>query len=61
MGATNVGISLERPLDGRQRASFLEKANVSYAALRSDPRAWADELAERKLWDNAGADGLESE
>jgi hypothetical protein len=43
------------------RASFPEEVNASFAALRSDPEAWEEEFAERKLWDSVGADGLESE
>jgi predicted transcriptional regulator len=56
-----MGAILERALEKYRRASFLEEANAAYAALRSDRKGWADELAERKLWDSAGADGLESE
>jgi len=29
---------------------FFEGLAADYAALKADPEAWADELAERKLW-----------
>ena len=56
-----MGAILERALEKYRRASFLEEANACYAALRANPDAWAEEQAERKLWDGASADGLESE
>ena len=56
-----MGAILERAIERYRRASFLEGANAAYAALKSDPSAWADELAERKRWESAGTDGLESE
>ena len=35
--------------------------NAAYAALRSDPKAWKAEQAERALWDKTLADGLKDE
>ena len=34
-----------------EREVFLERVNEGFAALRADPRAWAEELAERAAWD----------
>lgn len=48
---------LDRALDLLERERMLEAVNAGYAALRADPRAWADELAEREHWDDTLADG----
>jgi predicted transcriptional regulator len=50
---------LERAIEEYRRARFWDNFNRAYAALRNDPKAWAEELAERKLWDATLADGLE--
>jgi len=42
-----------------QRRELFERTNAAYAALRSDPEAWEQELAERAAWDSTLADGLE--
>jgi hypothetical protein len=39
----------------------LELVNTGYAELRADPQAWAEHLAERKLWDATLMDGLDSD
>lgn len=50
--------SLAEAVEAYRRRRFLESANADYARLRADPAAWADELAERQLWDATLADGL---
>jgi hypothetical protein len=50
---------LEKALDDYRRKVFFEGLTADYAALKADPEAWADELAERKLWDATLMDGLE--
>jgi len=40
---------------------FWADFNAGYAALRADPVAWAEEQAERALWDTTMADGLRDE
>jgi hypothetical protein len=40
---------------------LLEETNAAYARPRADPVAWAEELAERALWEVTLADGLEPE
>jgi predicted transcriptional regulator len=61
--AREAGVSmpeiLEQAIDDLYRKKFLEECNRAYARLRADPKAWAEELAERKLWDATLADGLE--
>ena len=38
---------------------MLEETNRAYEALRADPNAWREELAERALWDATPLDGLD--
>ena len=44
-----------------RREEFLDEVNSAFAALRNDPRAWKEEEAERLLWDETLADGLNGE
>ncbi len=46
-------------LDAYRRKLFFEQLNAGYAELRADPEAWAEHLAERKLWDATLMDGLD--
>ena len=41
---------LDKALAAYQRQLFFEQLNAGYAALRRDPKAWAEHLAERKAW-----------
>ncbi len=50
---------LDKALDAYRRKVFFEQLNAGYAELRADPDAWAEHLAERKLWDATLMDGLE--
>jgi hypothetical protein len=50
---------LNEAIDSYRRQKFLEAANAAFAALRSDPEAWAEERQERELWDQTIKDGLE--
>jgi hypothetical protein len=49
---------LEKAIEAYRRKRLLEMGNLAYAALKDDPKAWEQELAERKLWENTLADGL---
>ena len=44
-----------------RRQRFWEEVNAAYAALKADPAAWAEELAERAAWDCTLVDGEEPE
>jgi hypothetical protein len=44
---------VEKAIDELKRKQFFEEFNAAYAALRSDPKAWAEELEERQY--SAGA------
>jgi predicted transcriptional regulator len=52
-------VVLERAIEVYRRERFLDACDQAYARLRADPKAWAEELAERKAWDAALVDGLE--
>src|SRR5262245_32924489 len=49
---------LDKALDAYRRKLFFDQMNAGYAELRSDPKAWAEHLAERELWDATQMDGL---
>ena len=44
-----------------RRRRILELTNAAYAAIRSDPALWQEELDEREVWDATLRDGLEDE
>jgi hypothetical protein len=50
--------ALSRAIEAYRRQVFLEGLSADFAALRADARAWADEEAERVIWDTTSADGL---
>ena len=50
---------LEKAIEDYRRKRMLEAGNEAYAALRKNPKAWEQELAERRLWESTLADGLE--
>jgi hypothetical protein len=52
---------LAQAVEAFRRTRFLDEANAAYARLRADPQAWAEELEERRLWDNTLMDGLEDD
>lgn len=45
-------------VDGQSKR-FWQETNAAYAALRNDPQAWQEELAERAITEGTLADGLE--
>ena len=49
---------LSDAIDRRYREWLLEGLASDYARLRADPKAWAEELKERELWDRTLGDGL---
>lgn len=50
---------IHEALDNYRRQSLLNEINEAYGRLRTNPTEWQGEMAERKAWDNALADGLE--
>ncbi len=59
-GQTTMDV-LDKALDSYRRKVFFEELNAGYAALKADPEAWAEHLAERKQWDATLMDGLDSD
>ena len=51
---------LDEAVEHYQRERFLDQVNAAYSALRKDPKAWKEELAERALWEGTLADGLDA-
>ena len=60
LGESMQGI-LDRAIEDYRRKRVLEQANAGYAALRADPEAWKEELAERADWQATLSDGLDDE
>ena len=52
---------LDQAVDALWRERFFEELNRGYEELWANPVAAAEELAERRLWDNTLMDGLEDE
>lgn len=49
---------LDKAIEAHWRRQFLAEVNASFAALRANPGAWREELAERAEWDAMLADGI---
>jgi hypothetical protein len=49
---------LDKAIEAYRRERFLYDTNAAFAALRADPEAWREELAERDVMDAALGDGL---
>jgi predicted transcriptional regulator len=52
---------LANAIEKLAREKFMEEVNKSYRKMRSNKKAWAEELKERALWDATLMDGLEDE
>jgi predicted transcriptional regulator len=52
---------IELALVEYQKRLFWEQAAHDFQALRDDPEAWAEEVAERERWDATLNDGLDVE
>ena len=53
-----MSVVLEKAVEAYRRQCIFAQANAAYAALRSDPEAWTEELAERQEWEGTLTDGL---
>jgi hypothetical protein len=49
--------ALEHAVESVRRQRVLEQANLAYAALKADPKAWQAELEERRVWEQTLFDG----
>jgi hypothetical protein len=52
---------LDKAIESYRRQLFLTEVNKAYAALRQNPKAWAQVEKERAEWDATLGDGLEPE
>jgi hypothetical protein len=52
---------LDSAIEQYRRDTFFRELDESYARLQADPKAWQEELDERRLWDSTASDGLETE
>jgi predicted CopG family antitoxin len=52
---------LERIIEAYRRKQFLAECNRAYHVLKSDRKAWAEELQEREIWECTLPDGLDNE
>lgn len=63
--AKENGLSMQTILEHAgevyRRQCFLEALNSDFATLRSNPEDWTEEMAERHLWEQTLADGLEQQ
>jgi hypothetical protein len=50
---------LARAVKEQYDRQFWAEVNAGYAAMRADPEAWAEELAERRAWEATLMDGLD--
>ncbi len=50
---------LAKAVEEYRRRRFLESANQAFAAMKSRPEAWAEELEDRRAWDETTTDGIE--
>jgi len=52
---------LDEAIEHYQRDKFLDGVNAAFTNLKSDPKAWNEEQAERALWDKTLNDGIQPE
>jgi hypothetical protein len=55
----SVDDALNQAIKDQYDRRFWDAVNAGYAALRADPKAWAEVEAERELWDATLMDGLD--
>lgn len=52
---------IDQAIEDLRRRKILEATNIAFAELKADKAAWAEELEERKLWENTLLDGIDKE
>jgi len=55
------GKIIQKALVAYRRKCFLNNCANAYASLKSDSKAWKDEMTERKAWSSTVGDGLEKD
>ena len=48
-------------IEEKELQAFFALANEAYLRLRNDPKAWQEELEERRLWEATLLDGIDTE
>ena len=51
---------LVQAVEAYRRARMIQRLNDDFARLKTDPAAWAQEVAEREAWDATLSDDLDS-
>jgi hypothetical protein len=51
--------ALDQAIEERRRKLYLEGVNADYAAMKRNPKAWADFKKETAAWDVTNLDGME--
>jgi hypothetical protein len=51
---------LDQAIEERRRKLYLDGLNADYAALKRNPKAWADFNKEMAAWDAANHDGMDN-
>jgi len=50
---------IDQAIEDLRRRKLLEETNQAFNALKTDKKAWKQEIAERELWENTLFDGVE--
>jgi hypothetical protein len=53
-------VILDRAVEAYCRQNILEGLNADYSVLRENADEWSDEVNERRIWEQAIADGIDS-
>jgi predicted transcriptional regulator len=59
--ASESGMCFARAVESYRRELMIQAMDADYGALRDDPKAWAEEQADRAAWETTSADGLDDE
>ncbi len=60
-GQQSMRSVLDDAIERYRRERFLLAANADFAALRTEGKAWNQELHERELWEKTTSDGISKE
>jgi len=52
---------VEKAIENYRHQYVLAKTNRAYAKLRTNPKAWEEEINERRNWESTLSDGLEDD
>jgi hypothetical protein len=51
--------ALDQAIEERRRKLYLEGVNADYAALKRNPKQWANFKKEMEIWDATNFDGMD--